>query len=226
MKINDKARLLKLPLFKGLDDKIIERLNEQVLIKNYCKDEILFFDGEEVEYCYIIVSGKVKISKFTPNGQEKIIHILKAGEMINEIDLDKRSSSVTAEVIETGEIISIKIYKLLKIMKDSFELTTRIFASNSLKLRKTYRQIRNLGLKNSGPRIASRLWKLARDYGKDSKQGIKIDLNLTQRELALMIGISRETVSRFLSKLDTEGVIVCGKSKIIIKDLKELRARA
>ncbi|GAB6098283.1 Crp/Fnr family transcriptional regulator [Halanaerocella petrolearia] len=217
-----KSLLLNLDNFSQFEEKVIDSLSQKSLVKKYHQEEILFFDREIVEEIYIIASGRVKISKFTPGGKEKIIHILTAGEIINEITLDGKSSSVTAEVIEEGEIISIKMDSLQQIMKDDFALTLHILNSANLKLRQAYRQIRNLGLKKSGARIASRLWKLARDYGKDSQEGIEIDLNLSQRELALMIGISRETVSRFLSKLSNEEVIEVGKNKITILDLEEL----
>ncbi|TDX48424.1 Crp/Fnr family transcriptional regulator [Orenia marismortui] len=206
----------------NLKGETIDSLSEYALIKSYQSGQIIFFDGEEVNKLYIIVNGRVKISKFTEGGKEKMIHILEKGDIINEISLDGRRSSVTAEFIEKGGIISIAIDPLLRIMEEDFNLTLHILNSVNLKLRQSYRQLRNLGLKKTGPRIASRLWKLARDYGKEDREGIEIDLNLSQRELALMIGTSRETVSRFLKELEREEVIIVGNTQITILDIDAL----
>jgi len=209
--------------FNDLDEKVILAIAKNSILRHYHQGEIIFFDGDEVDYLYIVVEGKVKISKFTSSGKEKIIHILEEGDIINEISLDRRKSSITAEMLEAGELILISIADLLRIMEENFTLTLQLFNSLSLKLRQSYRQLRNLGLKKTGPRIASRLWKLARDYGEKNRQGIKIDLNLSQRELALMIGASRETVSRFLKELERENVIKVGNTQITILDIERLR---
>jgi CRP-like cAMP-binding protein len=209
--------------FNDLDEKVILAIAQNSILRHYHQGEIIFFDGDEVDYLYIVVEGKVKISKFTSSGKEKIIHILEEGDIINEISLDRRKSSITAEMLEAGELILINITSLLRIMEKNFVLTLQLFNSLSLKLRQSYRQLRNLGLKKTGPRVASRLWKLARDYGEKNRQGIKIDLNLSQRELALMIGASRETVSRFLKELEREEVIKVGNTQITILDIERLR---
>ncbi|OCL26632.1 cAMP-binding protein [Orenia metallireducens] len=209
--------------FNDLDEKVILAISQKAILRHYHQGEIIFFDGDEVDYLYIVVEGKVKISKFTSSGKEKIIHILEEGDIINEISLDRRKSSITAEMLEAGELILINITSLLRMMEDNFVLTLQLFNSLSLKLRQSYRQLRNLGLKKTGPRVASRLWKLARDYGEKNRQGIKIDLNLSQRELALMIGASRETVSRFLKELEREEVIKVGNTQITILDIERLR---
>ncbi|PRX28038.1 CRP-like cAMP-binding protein [Orenia metallireducens] len=209
--------------FNDLDEKVILAIAQNSILRHYHQGEIIFFDGDEVDYLYIVVEGKVKISKFTSSGKEKIIHILEEGDIINEISLDRRKSSITAEMLEAGELILINITSLLRIMEENFVLTLQLFNSLSLKLRQSYRQLRNLGLKKTGPRVASRLWKLARDYGEKNRQGIKIDLNLSQRELALMIGASRETVSRFLKELEREEVIKVGNTQITILDIERLR---
>jgi CRP-like cAMP-binding protein len=209
--------------FNDLDEKVILAISQKAILRHYHQGEIIFFDGDEVDYLYIVVEGKVKISKFTSSGKEKIIHILEEGDIINEISLDRRKSSITAEMLEAGELILINITSLLRMMEDNFVLTLQLFNSLSLKLRQSYRQLRNLGLKKTGPRVASRLWKLARDYGEKNRQGIKIDLNLSQRELALMIGASRETVSRFLKGLEREDVIKVGNTQITILDIEGLR---
>lgn len=209
--------------FNDLDEKVILAIAQNSILRHYHQGEIIFFDGDEVDYLYIVVEGKAKISKFTSSGKEKIIHILEEGDIINEISLDRRKSSITAEMLEAGELILINITSLLRIMEKNFVLTLQLFNSLSLKLRQSYRQLRNLGLKKTGPRVASRLWKLARDYGEKNRQGIKIDLNLSQRELALMIGASRETVSRFLKELEREEVIKVGNTQITILDIERLR---
>ena len=108
---------------------------------------------------------------------------------------------------------------LLTLMEKDFELNLLVLRSLSKKVRRTQRQALNLGRLKTGQRIASRLWKLSRDYGILQKDGsILIDLPINQSDIGAMVGTSRETVSRFIKKLENENILFLKGHKILIKD--------
>ena len=108
---------------------------------------------------------------------------------------------------------------LLTLMEKDFDLNLLVLRSLSRKVRRTQRQALNLGRLKTSQRIASRLWKLSRDYGTVQKDGsILIDLPINQSDIGAMVGTSRETVSRFIKKLENEDVLFLKGHRIAIRD--------
>lgn len=112
---------------------------------------------------------------------------------------------------------------LLSLMEEDFSLNLLVLRSLTKKVRRTQRQALNLGRLKTGQRIASRLWKLSRDHGVVQKDGsVLIDLPINQSDIGAMVGTSRETVSRFIKKLENEDVLYLKGHKIAIKNRNAL----
>ena len=101
-------------------------------------------------------------------------------------------------------------------MKKDFELTTIIINSLSIKVRRMYRQIKNTTPIKVEKRVAAKLWKLAKDYGVEVKEGTLIDLKISVTYLADMFGTHRETISRALKILQDKNLIICKSKQIIV----------
>ena len=102
-------------------------------------------------------------------------------------------------------------------------LTCAVLDSMSLKIRRLYRQLKNTTNALSGEkRLAAKLYKLAKDYGVATEQGIRIEMNLSITYLAEMVGSKRETVSRQMKKLTELDLIRMEKNRILVPDLKKI----
>ena len=107
-------------------------------------------------------------------------------------------------------------------MKDDFELSKIIINSLAIKVRRLYRQSKNSIPIKVEKRVAAKLWKLSRDYGREVEEGTLIDLSITITYLADMFGAPRETISRALKILNNKGLIINKNKKIIIPDREKL----
>ncbi len=214
--------LANINILSNIKNETIKEMTGKSFFRIYKKEEILFIEGENNQNIYLICKGKAIVSKSTPEGEEKIIYILQKGDFINEMSIDDRSTSVTVSMIEDSKILCFLKKDVLKWMKEDFDFNMLILNSLSNKLRKSFRQIRNLGLKKTNARICSKLWKLCRDYGEKKENNIYIDLNLTHTQLASMVGTSRESINRFLKQLEREEIIKQKNQKIIILDFEKL----
>jgi len=222
-----------LEIFRGLDKRTLDYLENKGEIGSYKRGEFLFFDKDRVEDIYFIVSGKISMYKCTRNAQKRVIYILGDGEFINEVIFDSLPASINAEVFEDSTLIRYNVEEFKKIMATDFELAHRIINSLGRKVRRLYRQIKNTVPISLDKKVAAKLWKLSKDYGtacggggsrcmkytEECSPWTRIDLKITITYLANMLGSSRETISREMKKLERENLIKWeGKSLLVKKE--------
>ncbi|MCX7710040.1 MAG: Crp/Fnr family transcriptional regulator [Clostridia bacterium] len=210
--------------FADLQEEELRRIAGISIERNYKKNMIVFMEGEPGEaFCYI-KSGKVKVFRTYEDGKEHIIHILGEGEVFGEATLfSSIPYPASASVYEDAVIGIIKNKDLEKLISETPGLSLSLIKILSRKLIFAQQKIRDLAFNDVFARTATQLLKLASDYGTKSGTGIMIDIQLSRQELADMIGTTRETVSRAISKFKKEKSITEEKDKIIILDEKKLR---
>ena len=209
-------QLKDLPLFKCVEDRTLDLIRESVIIKKLKKSQMLFAEREITDNIYIVLEGKVTMYRVSEKGQKRVIYILNKGEIINEVNFDNFTTSINCEGFEDSEIISISKVDLLNIMKQDFKLTEIILYSMSKKIRRVYRQIKNTVPTKMDKRVAAKLWKLSKDYGVETEEGVLIDIKINITYLADMLGSSRETISRAVKELENMDMVKIKYRKFIV----------
>lgn len=222
MKRLKKDDIYSLEIFKNLKEETIDKLINLGGKKKLKKGELLFRDKDEVKYIYIVLKGKTSLYKLNEDGQKKIIFILGEGKVINGVIVDDFKASINCEAFETCEILAFNKNEFVDLMENDFELTKIIINSLALKVRRLYRQLKNVVPIKVEKRVAAKLWKLSKDYGIELEVGTMIDLNISITYFADMFGASRETISRALNVLQKEGLIIIENKRFIIKDREKL----
>jgi CRP-like cAMP-binding protein len=189
------------------------------------KGSFLFQEGMLAEELYIVISGKVQISKITSDGRELSLRICGENDICGELTLftDSPKYLLSAMVLEEVEVAAIK--------KDVIE--TEIFQNSKLAFefmkwmsdhfRKTQTKFRDLVLNGKRGALFSTLIRMSNSYGIHKENEILIDLPLTNQELANFCGTSRESTNRILSELKKDNIISVKKGKISILDLQYLK---
>ena len=209
-------QLKDLPLLECIEDKTLELIREKVIIKKLKKLQMLFAERECLNNIHIVLSGKVSMYRLSEKGQKRVVYILNKGEIINEVNFDNYTTSINCEGFEDSVIISILKVDLLNIMKQDFKLTEVILYSMSKKIRRLYRQIKNTVPTKMDKRVAAKLWKLSKDYGVETPEGVLIDIKISITYLADMLGSSRETISRAVKELENMGMVKIEHRKFIV----------
>ncbi|NLM53267.1 MAG: Crp/Fnr family transcriptional regulator [Firmicutes bacterium] len=218
------AYLQKVPFFQGLSEKELEMVSAVMIERLYPKGEILFFEGDPGEALFVIKTGRVKISKMSEDGREQILHILKDGDIFAEVILfDRGPYPATAEAVENTTCWLLSNAAMEKLLASQPLLAIKLLRIMSRRLRQAQILIRDLALHDTYSRLASLILRLIRREGKVTEKGIVLDLQLTRQEMASMIGTSRETVARILSRFQKDGIILLNKQQIIVLDEEKLR---
>jgi len=217
--------LRKIPVFAHLSEEDLELIDRIVRIKTYPKDSIIFVEGDYGSELYFVKSGKVKISKMLEDGSEKILHFLKEGDIFAEVLIFNGGEyPATAQAISDSEIGIIVNEDLEKLLKERGDITFKIIEVMAKRLRSAQYHIRDLALRDVDGRLASSLLVLAEDHGEETERGHCININLSQQQLANLVGASRETVARTLSSWKKQGLIEVEKQVIRIIDPEGLRS--
>lgn len=189
------------------------------------KNTFIFQEGMEAEEMYVILSGKVQISKITSDGRELSLRICGKNDICGELTLFTHSPKylLSAKVLEDAEIAAINKDVLEKEIFQNSSLALEFLKWMSDHFRKTQTKFRDLVLNGKKGALYSTLIRMTNSYGVEVQSGILIDLPLTNQELANFCGTSRESTNRILNELKKEKIISIKKSKIIIHNLQYLR---
>jgi CRP/FNR family transcriptional regulator len=210
--------------FASLVDEELQEIEKIMRIKNYKKGEMIFFEGEEGEGLFLLETGKIKLTKMVESGDEQILTIIKPGNIFAEVVLFGNADyPATAVALEDSKLNLIRSQDMEKLIQDKPSIAVKLLNVMSKRLRRAQKLVRDMGLKDTTCRTANLLIYLAEEYGQEQSGKIRIDLKLTQEELANMIGTTRETISRVLNKLKDENLITISRRKMIISDLDRLK---
>lgn len=212
-------------IFSSLSDSELMNIIKLAIKREYIKGEVLCREGETSDNLFLIRDGKIKLSKMTKSGKEQILHILTKGDFFGEANLfDNAESSFTAVAISNAKVCTLSRTNLEEILKKSPQISMKILKELSHKLAETEELAKFLATKDVDARIASMLLEFSNKFGKLVDDNIHIKLPLNREDMANYCGVTRETISRKLSKFENENIIeLKGNKVIIIKDIDSIK---
>jgi CRP/FNR family transcriptional regulator len=203
MDLSNKAQILAgFPLFSGLEPENLDRLASIAVPKKIAKKSILFREGEESRGFYLLVSGKIKLSKVSPSGKEQILHFVHPGHSFAEAALYMNQAyPATAQAIEESELLYLPREALAGVMAEEPNLSLNLVAHLARYLQILTRKVEELSLLDATARVA--LHVLA---GMNPDTGV-FRLSAAKGQVAASLGMAVETFSRSLARLKEEGTL-------------------
>lgn len=219
--------LRRCPLFAGLRDEDLKRIRAIANSRQVGKREILFSDGEEAKGFYVILSGKIKLYKISPEGKEQILHVVSAPDAFAEAALFLEGSyPAFAEALIDSQLLFFPKRDFIQLIERNPKLSINMIVSLSHFLRKFASLIEELSLKEVSSRIAKYLIDLSMKLSKEGKSPKEVELDLSKTQLASKLGTISETLSRTLAKMKAKGMIDVKKNRILILNRKALEELA
>ena len=187
----------------------------------------LFTEGDTSDRVVIVVSGRVKVSYFTEDGREVVLAVRGPGELLGEFSaIDNEPRSATATALDEVEALVIGAEDFRGFVRDRSAAALALLELVVSRVRDADRKRIEFAAYDTVGRVARRLVEMAERFGTPDERGTKIDLPLSQDELAGWTGASREAVSKALQHLRSRGWIETGRRNIVVLDIEGLRARA
>lgn len=195
-------------IFSDLNDVEIADVAAIVRIQKVSRLRHIFYEGDERKYVYMVRKGTVKITKVDEEGREQIVSFLQPGDMFPHIGFfDDSPYPGTAVAIEDLVIACIPILEFEKLMARQPKIAVKVMRVLGRKILELQQKLQDVTQQNAAERISRTLAHLAEQYGENEGSGRMLSLRVTNRELANMVGTTRETVNRVLNELKRQGVI-------------------
>lgn len=207
------------PLFNGLPAEHMEDLRRIAIEKSYARGETIFLDGDDGDGFYVVLEGKVKVSKISAEGKEQILHIFGPGEPFGEVPVfTGKPFPANAQALSKSVLAFFPKNRFIALINSNPSLALNMLAVLSTRLRQFTVQVENLSLKEVPERLAAYLLVLSSEQG-DKEQ---VELPISKGQLASLLGTIPETLSRIFSKMSTGGLIAVDGKNIRILDPAEL----
>ena len=218
------GRLAPISLFNGLPLKHLNELAAIARPRVFKKGEPIFFEGEEGAGFYVVLTGRVKVYKTSPDGKEQILHMFELGECFGEVAVftgQGYPANALADV--KSSLLYFPRSEFTDLIKKEPSLALNMLAVLSVRLRRFAGLIESLSLKEVPGRLAAYLLYLSEKEGNASE----IRLDISKGQLASLLGTIPETLSRILSRMNRLEIIKANGSEISLADraaLEELAA--
>jgi len=208
----------KVPLFEGLSPEDRAALGRAATLRTYRRGETIVQQGQPGDSFYVVVRGRVAVEIVAPDGREVVLNTLGEGDHFGEmalLDDAPRSASVIAQEKSDLAILSRSVF--LDLLKSNFVLTRALLTAFSARLRRANATIEGLASLDVKSRLARYFRELAATRGRKAGGGWSVVVRPSQREIADTIGSSRETVSRTMSQMADEQLIVPKGKAVYVK---------
>ena len=218
--------LKRVPIFSELSDDTLLKLTKSGSIQSFSKDSIILSEMEAGSALFIIISGKVKISRISnvEDDKEVILSILNPADFFGEMALlDGQTRSATATAMEDSKIFLLQRNDFLDLLNTHPEVSIALLQELTQRLRAAGMKIKALSLKDAEGKVATVLLQLADDIGKIKNGVVEIEKLPYQHELANMAGTSRETISRTLHSFAKKGLVELEGSKLRIVSYEKFK---
>lgn len=185
--------------------------------------EFFFHQGEDSTLLYIILSGRVRLTQVTPDGQQVIVNYFGPGEGLGIIvALNNVPYPLSAEAIEQCVALGWRRETMLDLMQHHPQLTLNGLQMVGQRFAQMQNRFQELATRRVEQRVALALLRLVRQFGRRTDEGVLIDIPVSREDLAQMTGTNLYSVSRILSKWEGEGLISGGRRQITLKKAHEL----
>jgi CRP-like cAMP-binding protein len=223
----DNDVLRQAPLFSGLDDEAAESLGSSMSSSQLRRGDELFHEGDSGDRLYVVTDGKVKLGRTSADGRENLLAILGPGQMFGELSLfDPGPRSATATAVTDCDLQSLSHDDLNTWLTNHSNVARALLHQLAARLRRTNDVVADLVFSDVPGRVAKALIDLSTRFGRKADDGIHVHHDLTQEELAQLVGASRETVNKALADFAMRGWLRLEPRSVVILDPERLARRA
>ena len=213
------------PLFANQPLDHIEQLTTRGRSHRYRRNQIIFNQGDQGTALYMIVKGLVKMSQSSPDGKERTLALLSPGDVFGEMALlDEQARSADAVVVEDAELLVVPRKEFLSFIMTQPQAAMALLVVLSQRLRQTNVLVHDAAFFDVRGRLARVLLNLARADGESEPGGALVCPRLTQSELASLVGVTRESVNKWLRHYERNGLIARRRGRLVILNPQRLGA--
>ncbi len=219
--------LRKAGLFQGVAPEDVEALGNQFEVIEAPRGTTLFQEGEPGDSLYIVLEGKVKLGRRSSDGRENLVAVMGPADQFGELSLfDPGPRTATAVVVTDARLARLPKQALQTWVQERPQIAIQLLHVIARRLRRTNTMLADLIFVDVPGRVAKQLLLLAQKFGSVDSGQLRVTHDLTQEELAQLVGASRETVNKALADFASRGWLRLEGKSVVILGRERLARRA
>jgi len=219
----DRNLIHALPIFGAMDEAELDDVIAHAKAQRIPKGIEIFRQGEAASSFFVLLHGRLKVVKVTPQGQQVLIRFVSPGDIYGITKALRREDyPATASAVVDSVTLIWPNHLWDGLMKRHPSLASNVMETMGERLQEAHTRLKELSTEEVEHRVAHTLLRLVQKSGRDTEEGILIDFPVTQQDLAQASGTTFHSVSRVLSAWESEGLVVVGRRKIVIRDARGL----
>ncbi|SDD38329.1 transcriptional regulator [Sanguibacter gelidistatuariae] len=219
--------VLSAPLFATMEETETRALLASMTKVELARGDVLFTEGQPGDRLYVIREGKIKLGRSSGDGRENLIAVLGPGEMFGELSLfDPGPRSLGASAVSDSVVYELGHSALVAALEENPGVAKHLLTALARRLRRTNEALADLVFSDVPGRVAKALLDLSTRFGEQVDEGIRVAHDLTQEELAQLVGASRETVNKALADFAGRGWVRREGRAVVLLDIDRLERRA
>lgn len=223
---SDEAVVRTAPLFSALDDESAASLRASMTLVKVPKGNTLFKEGDAGDRLFVVVEGKLKLGTSSIDGRENLLSILGPGDMFGELSLfDPGPRTATAAAVTDARVLALAHDQVIGLVTQHPQVSLELLARLAQRLRRTNEVLADLVFSDVPGRVAKALMDLGSRFGVQKDDGLHVNHDLTQEELAQLVGASRETVNKALADFAARSWVRLEPRAVVVLDYERLSKR-
>jgi CRP/FNR family transcriptional regulator, cyclic AMP receptor protein len=219
--------LMQSPLFASLDAEAAAALRASMTEQATPRGTVIFAEGQIGDNMYVIVEGKIKLGHASPDGRESLMAVLGPGEIFGELSVfDPGPRAASATALTDARVLALSNTALRSWLAGRPEVAEALLAALARRLRRNNETLGDLVFSDVPGRVAKALLDLADKFGEITPDGLLVKHDLTQEELAQLVGASRETVNKALADFAQRGWLRVDQREVLVLSVDRLARRA
>jgi CRP-like cAMP-binding protein len=223
----DKSLVKSFALFDKMPDADLERLLSLATIRRVEAGEAIFEQGAPATHFFLLLHGRLKVTQVTPDGQQIIVRVVHPGDLFGFAKaLQRVDYPGTALCISESLAICWPTELWPQFIDRNPQLAVTALNTIGQRLEEAHTRIREMSTEEVERRVAHTVLRLSKQAGKAEGSGVRIDFPISRQDIAEMTGTTLHTVSRILSAWEAKGLVEGGRQKLLVRDIKGLKALA
>ena len=223
---NDEEVIRRAPLFTALDDASAATLRDSMTQVKVSKGQTLFKEGDAGDRLFVVVEGQLKLGTSSGDGRENLLSILGPGDMFGELSLfDPGPRTATATAVTDARVLALANDQVIGWVTAHPQVSLQLLKRLARRLRRTNEVLADLVFADVPGRVAKAIMDLGERFGTKKDDGLHVNHELTQEELAQLVGASRETVNKALADFAGRGWVRLEPRAVVVLDYERLSKR-
>lgn len=219
----DRSLVRSLPLFERMSDAELDRFMTHASLRRVLQAEAVFKQGQLADTFYLLVSGRLKVTQVTGDGQQFIVRVVHPGDLFGFAKALRRPDYPgTATAVTESLLICWPSELWEQFVEQNGRLAVSAIQTMGTQLGEAHTRIREMSTQEVERRVAHTIVRLTLSAGRKEESGIQISFPISRQDIAEMTGTTLHTVSRILSAWEARGLVKGGRQKILIRDLAAL----